>query len=353
MKQSMEFNLFHRFATSELTHSGIWAWIIQSLDDDAPPELHELRPAARSLLKRMGVTEFESPVSVRRERSLEGDAGRVDIEAIDGRGRVVVIETKVSSAPDVMQRQRYADKYRSSGENLAGIAIVSTRFDEPWNDIGISHVGASDLLLVLRGIAYEQSVMRQYIAWLENTIRSRSAEVESALSSDPDECSVALQSAAAQWGVMRRLGEVLGGPKCGQLTAGQNNDGSAWTQLRFSPGAPPAFDALFYRLESWNGRAAQFTLRQYQNPADDEKVNRLRRLREMFREATVGCSVPFDTEPKRARMRAAEAKIAQVLFPQGTMAAVLTHLPTVHGTFLEQLRAAGWPLEVDTPSNSS
>jgi len=34
VKHAMAFNIFQRFATSELTHSGIWAWIIQSLDDD-------------------------------------------------------------------------------------------------------------------------------------------------------------------------------------------------------------------------------------------------------------------------------------------------------------------------------
>jgi hypothetical protein len=200
---------------------------------------------------------------------------------------------------------------------------------------------------------YDQSVIRQYVAWLENTIRTRSAEVESALSSNPDECSAALQSPAAQWGVMRRLGDALGGPTCGRLTAGQNNDGSAWTQLRFSPGGPPAFDALFYRLESWKGRAAQFTLRQYQKPADAEKLDRLRRLREMFRVATVGCAVAFDTEPKRARVRAEEAKVAQVLFPDSTMAATLAHLPTVHSAFVAQLRAAEWPLEADADSSGA
>jgi hypothetical protein len=97
------------------------------------------------------------------------------------------------------------------------------------------------------------------------------------------------------------------------------------------------------------GRAAQFTLRQYQKPADDEKVNRLRLLREMFRVATVGCNVAFDTEPKRARMRAEEAKVAQVLIPHSAMAAILADLPPAHRQFLAQLRAADWPLE---PGNS-
>ncbi len=229
MKLPIEFNIFQRFATNELTHSGIWAWILQSLDDDAPAELHELRPAAQRLLRRMDVLDFESPVKVLREQTLGGAAGRVDIEAVDGLGRVVVLETKVSSAPDATQRQRYADWYRAIGGKLVGIAIVSTRFDEPWNDIGNDHVGASDLLEVLGTQAYGQSIMRQYFAWLDNAIQTRRAQVESALTDDPAECGTALRSPAAQWGVMQRLGEALGGRTCGRLTAGQNNDGSAWT----------------------------------------------------------------------------------------------------------------------------
>jgi hypothetical protein len=300
----------------------------------------------------MGVADFESPVSVRRERKLRGEGGRVDIEAVDSQRRVVVIETKVSAAPDIAQRKRYADKYRGLGENLVGIAILSTRFNEPWSEIGVNHIGASDLLRILGSDRYDLSIMRQYVAWLDNTIRTRHIEVESALADNPTECCRALEAPAAQWGLMCRLGFALGGPACGHLTAGQNKDGSAWTQLRFSPGGAPAFDALFYRLESWKGSAAQFTLRQYQKPADDEKRNRLGRLREMFRAAAAECTVAFDTEPKHARTRAQEAKVAQVLFPDGTMAAILAHLPAVHGKFLEQLRAAGWPLEVDTLSSS-
>jgi len=345
----MDFNLFHRFATSELTHSGIWAWILQSLDDAAPANVHELRPAARALLARIGVARFDSPIVVRRERKLPRDAGRVDIEAIDRDGRVVVIETKVQARPDLAQRQRYEDAYRAE-HDLAGVAIVSTTHDEPWNEIGLRHVGAGDLLTILRAGEYESDLVRQYVAWLDHVLAVRRAEFERAMGDDPMASSQALEGGAAQWSFMCLLGDRIGGRTAARLSAGNSRGGSAWTQLEFSPGGAPSFDRLFYRLESWPGKAAEFTLRQYQKPSDAEKPVRLQKLRAMFRDAAAGSPLAFDTGPKRARTDVMEAKVAQVTIRAVPVAAVLAHLPDVHEKFVIALREMGWPLGPGGPA---
>lgn len=339
---SLNFNLFQRFATSELTHSGIWGWIVQSLDDACPPELHELRPAASALLARIGVKQLESPIVVTRERTLSGEAGRVDLEVKSGRG-VVVLETKVKARPDLAQRDRYEAAYQ--GE-LLGIAIISTTFDEPWDEVGLKHVGAADLLMVLKAGRYKSDVMQQYVAWLEATLAERTAALDRALCDDADICCKALRNPSAQWGVMRQIAGEIGASTDTRLDAGQNRDGSAWTQLSFSPGGPPHYDALFYRIESRDSHAAEFTLRQYQKPADSQKAERLIRLRKIFGEAVSAsvCPMGFNTAPRYARMRAQEAKVAQVTIPDATPAELIAYLPPVHRRFAERIEEAGWPL---------
>lgn len=343
-RPTLFFNVFQRFATSELTHSGIWGWILQSLDDDAPPHFHELRPAARALLASVGVTDFLSPVTVVRERKLSGRAGRVDIEVTDARGRVVVFETKIQARPDLAQRQRYENSYRAEGHDLAAVAILSTTYEEPWATDPPPYLGAEALLAILHAGHYKSDLMMQYVAWLDALIQSRKDTLSRAVGVDARVVGEALQSAAAQWAVMRRLGETIGGPAVANLYCGQNKDGSPWTQLSFSPGATPQFDALFYRLESWRGVPAQFTLRQYQKPASSDKPVRLERLRAMFADAAAKSSLSVDTQLRGARRQALEAKIAQVTMPPATMTDLLAQLPAIHQRFVSMLTAIGWPM---------
>lgn len=342
-KLPADFNLFSRFATSELTHSGVWAWILQSLDPDCPQELHELRVPARALLDHLGAP-LEGALMVRREQKLAGGAGRIDIETEDAHGRVVVIETKVQAAPDVAQRERYAAAYRAQGRNLVAITILSTTFDEPWNMRGVEHLGATEILALLRAGSYATETMRQYLAWLEDVVVRRQAALTAVLSHDTAAAREALRDPAAQWGVMSRLGDLLGGPGVARLYRGQNLDGSYWTQLSFAPGAPPDYDALFYRLES--RAVAEFTLRQYLKPASPSKVARLDWLRGRFRAAQVaaGQSLVFDTDPRFARREVQEAKVAQITVPPSSLSVLLDELPAVHEAFVKDLRIAGWPL---------
>lgn len=353
---TMRFNLFHRFATSELTHSGIWAWVLQSLDVECPEPYRELREPARALLTAMGVGGIESPVTVRRERKLPGKAGRVDIEVVDGNGQTVVIETKVRARPDPAQRQRYEDAYRAEGHRLVGITILSTTFDEPWGDPGLRHLGATALRDVLRSGSYRSDIMLQYVAWLENELATRQASLATAMGPDAAAASAALLSPGAQWGFFRRLGDAMGGPAAFHLYSGTNRGGTPWTQLAFSPGGPPDFDALFYRLDAWPGGSAEFTLRQYQKPASAGKPERLATLRALFADALAEAVAPaglLDTRPKGARLRAQEAKVAQATIrDRVSPALLLEYLPRVHGAFRRRLEAMGWPLSPAGPGAS-
>jgi hypothetical protein len=346
-KELTDFNLFARFATSELTHSGIWAWVLQSLDPDCPPELHELRAPARALLTRLGV-ELAGAVTVRREVSLPGRAGRVDVEVEDEQGRVVVIETKVKATPDLAQRERYADAYRESGRKLVAITILSTTFEEPWGHGDAEHLGATDVLDIVRAGIYRTDTMQQYSAWLEDVVRSRQDELAAALGDDPAVALQALKTPAVQWGVMSILRQRLGGSRAVRLYCGRNLDGSPWTQLAFAPGAAPDFDALFYRLEC-RGAAAEFTLRQYLKPAPPSKSGRLDWLRGEFQkaQATAVPGLVLDTEPRFARREVQEAKVAQYTLPPGNLSALLRDLPAVHERFVTVLRSTGWPIGPD------
>lgn len=181
---------------------------------------------------------------------------------------------------------------------------------------------------------------------LEATLTERTAALDRALCDDADICCNALSSPSAQWGVMRHIASEIGASTDTRLYAGQNRDGSAWTQLSFSPGGPLDYDALFYRIESRGSGAAEFTLRQYQKPADSKKGERLIRSRKIFGEAVSesACPVGFDTSPRYARRGAQEAKIAQVTIPDATPAELIAYLPPVHRRFAERIKEAGWPL---------
>jgi len=350
-KLPIDFNVFERFATSELTHSGIWGWILQSLDPDCPEELHELRAPARALLKRLNV-QLDGRISVQREVKLHGSAGRVDIEVTDQNSRVVVIETKVKAAPDVAQRERYAAAYRAAQRaqntprRLIAITILSTTFDEPLDRTDIGYIGAAEILDILHAGRYQGQLINQYTTWLDYTLKTRKANVDKALGRDPIVARDALRDGAAQWGVMRSVRDQLGGQAAASLYCGRNLDGSAWTQVAFTSGCTSDCDQLFYRLES-RGDAAEFTLRQYGKPITPGKADRLDRLRQWFREAMMASGCPanyFDTTPRYARRDVQEAKVAQVTIPSATAADLLERLPSVHAAFARRLGDEGWPL---------
>jgi len=340
---AIRFNLFESFATSELTHSGIWAWILQSLDENAPEVMHELRAPARALMNRLDAPQVGPRVRVDREKKLPNPAGRVDIEVSSDGTPVLVIETKVKARPDLEQLQRYGEAYEAMGHRPT-VAILSTTIDDLFNDREASFIGPKSLLDVLRAGEYDSDLMRQYVEWMDHNVRARQAGIDAALGAAPAACAAALVSSAVQWAVMCRIGDAIGGPPAAGLFSGRNLGGSAWTQLCFSPYSPPDFDMLFYRLEAWEGGGAQFTLRQYRKVADIGKQARLEKLRQLF-EAAAGPSMRiFDTSPKRAKKGAGEAQVAQVKIPHGTMGAVLDALPQVHERFVASLHQAGWPM---------
>ena len=160
--------------TSELSHSALWAWILQSLDSDDPP-LEGPNCLANGLIKFLAIRQIKPPVTVNTEVKLPG-GGRLDIELRDGSGTVLAIENKVKANPTKAQ----LDKYRESIPDSSNLhlALISTAFDEhfrvesPWR-----HVGMRDLLRLVNTAFTSSKHSSNSLSRLNSTYLSEPHEV--------------------------------------------------------------------------------------------------------------------------------------------------------------------------------
>lgn len=171
-------NIFD-FATSELSHSAYWAWILDCLDypDD---EFAAPRKVALGLLEQIGASDFAPPFVIEREVSL-GPKSRVDIcltekREIDGKladGKKLFIENKVKdTAPWRDQVNRYSE-FLGDGDR---IAVVSAAFDLSVEDQIIDpalcgHAGLEEIIRIEKAVEDSHPLVGDHYRWALDKLR--------------------------------------------------------------------------------------------------------------------------------------------------------------------------------------
>ncbi|HZH27405.1 MAG TPA: PD-(D/E)XK nuclease family protein [Azospirillaceae bacterium] len=280
-----------RYAPSELSSSGFWAWIFAGLAED-PERAAGQRAVAEAVLAAAGCATPIGQVSVEREYALGRGAGRVDIRVAYDETEIL-IENKVKAIPTAEQLRRYVGR----PVNRSGLVpmLFSTAFDDqviealpgvrvgrgrpaeefPWTIFRPEDLRAA----AVHGRALHP-LIDDYVRSLERLLLKRETIKRLALSDDRDGLTEALGTHEGQWYLMKALTDGI--PAC--CYQGSNTGGRPWTQCRFTDRPAPERDALFYRIDfdMGGGRGEwqpYLSLQQYQNPADPGKGTRLETLR--------------------------------------------------------------------------
>ena len=253
-----KYNLF-QFAPGELSHSAVWAWILQSLDA-TQPERAGVRALAEGFVRWLRAPEACGEVTVKTERWI-GAAGRLDIWADIG-SCIIVIENKVSANPNREQVERYLRELKA-GEKEVVLCLMSASFDEDVRTgiqkiAGVRYCGLSELVTLVAPHRATHPLLGEYTEWLTDLREKREFLARQALSDDLAQVQQALSNVEGQWALLRALGRVVPGHQ----HRGTNLDGTPWTQLMFHPGDDQR-DALFYRVDR-SKRGAYLAVRQWQ-----------------------------------------------------------------------------------------
>ena len=245
-------NIFD-FASSELSHSGYWAWILDCLNypDD---EFAGPREVALGLLEQIGASDFAPPFSVEREVTL-GPKSRVDIcltekREADGKltvGKKLFIENKVSdNAPWHEQVERYR-QFLGDGDR---IAVVSAAFDlgvrgEGEDDALCGYAGLEEIFCIEEIAADRHPLVGDHYAWVKDRLLSWISIGRKSCSSVKEEYEEAPATPEGQSILM----DFLTGGIAGHRHSGHNVGGKPWTQCRFADGDEETHDAIFYRID--------------------------------------------------------------------------------------------------------
>ena len=144
---AIRYNLFN-YANYELSHSAFWAWILQCAEEKAASQYPGPHRVGCRFLKKAGMGEVASPVSVEREVRLPGLRDRLDIRFSDAKGRILAVETKVSAIPDVDQANRYLRALGTAGR----LVLLSSAFDLDVRSMlpkGCAYVGLEEMETLL------------------------------------------------------------------------------------------------------------------------------------------------------------------------------------------------------------
>jgi hypothetical protein len=324
-----------RYASSELTSSGFWAWIFAGLGEDAALAAGQQAVAA-AILGAVGCAAPTGAVTVETECGLSDGTGRVvgraDLRVTYG-DTEILIENKVKAMPTTEQLERYAGA-RTDQTGFIPL-LFSTTFDDPViDDLPGVRVGygrltrqapwtifrPEDLLTaVARGRALHP-LIDDYARSLEHLLLRRRTIRRLALSHDPEGLSEALGTHEGQWYLIRALTAGL----CADTYRGTNIGGRPWTQCCFTEDAALGRDALFYRIDFDMGGMGEWqpylSLQQYQSPADDRKKARLASLRAHALKALRSVSdapfyVPADTRDPQKESAVIRFRLRETPFP--------------------------------------
>lgn len=238
-------NIFD-FATSELSHSAFWAWVLRCTDLPADcGRLARPRALGRALLARVGIHGVVTPVVVKTEQPIDRRS-RLDIEWRDagGQGQHLVVENKVSALVDRQQLKRYEASLPSSARRM--VVCTSAPEDLPER---VHDWVCLDLPRVVALVAPHQGghdLLDAYYDWAHRELESRLSIDAAILDGDAAEFSEAFNSHRGQWVFLQHVTQDFEG----HFRRGVNLGGRRWTQkvvgVYRSEGGK---DEIFYRVD--------------------------------------------------------------------------------------------------------
>lgn len=335
----MRHNLF-RFATSELSHSALWAWVLQSLDSlDA--DLSDVRQLAEDFLEVIGIRKgLTSPIDVKTEVGI-GEGQRIDIQVRDASGLVIAIENKVKAIPTKEQ----LEKYEMSLGVSPFLVFLSVSFhpdvliSKSWRSVTLD-----DLVNLTHAKSVNHPLLKDYAEWLEDLQNQRVRCQRDALGHDDSKRKEALNTAEGQWSLMSYLTESMDGHQYRAV----GRDGKPWTEFRFKRDLQDykMFDALSYRLDS-KREGHTLSIVQSQSkpyPSTEKKAERFRMLQRVWFNAwgqvEEKAISPAIRNPRKAK------STEMIRFPIDEIAASDLKQPLLraHNSFVETITAEGWPV---------
>jgi hypothetical protein len=334
-------NIFN-FATSELSHSAYWAWILDCLNYP-DEEFAAPREVAIGLLKQIGASDFAPPFVVDREVTLDAKS-RVDIcltekREVDGEptvGKKLLIENKVSdNAPWHEQVERYR-QFLGEGDH---IAVVSTAFDLDVRDHNAGdalcgYAGLEEIYRNEKDVADRHVLVGDHYEWVRDKLHEWIAIDRKARSSVREEYEEALATPEGQWMLMDYLTEGIAGHR----RSGINRGGTPRTRCRFADGDGKTHDAISYRIDRRKD-GYYFAVCQYQKEPTKGKGDRLNQLRDWWSVAAKDSYLEWSSRTGHGKKT---STIALLFFEDNPPESVAEELPKIHQKFSSMLRSAGW-----------
>ncbi|MCE5278850.1 MAG: PD-(D/E)XK nuclease family protein [Planctomycetaceae bacterium] len=358
-KHVLRQNIFEH-ATSELSHSALWAWILSCAQSEEH-DRRDVRRLAEAFLHHVGysaplprVTSVEREVTPR-----DGEKMRFDIVASLESGDTLLIENKVKALPDEAQLRSYAEHHPQSTYVLLHAGFNSLRRSYEWKRLGEvalwKRIGIEGILEVIDSMEepLSHSLLIDYDRWLRKLAARFEQLTVQALSNDVAEVNEALKSPQGQYAFVDNLCNDLDGV----IQLGTSS-GRPWTEFAFlwlendEPGKDDYPDMLFYRLDATSRGIPYLAIRQYHRLATGDAVSlqkkrdRLTLIRTCWAKAVAQSDQPsLNWRPPGNRL-GFEMEVCSLLLnsPENSPAKVRRALPGLHKGFLEELRKVGWPI---------
>ncbi|MBI1216418.1 MAG: hypothetical protein GC185_11460 [Alphaproteobacteria bacterium] len=257
------------YATSELSSSAFWAWVLSSLcnapGDDAPQD--DVKVLAKLFLAGSGI-QPEKVKLVRTEVSFK--KGRADIVLYADKNETVIlaiIENKLLSTPSIYDVYRQLESYRENCPEAKGF-ILTWRYDtahdynrdgKSWN---VQFLDLDSQVEIMQKAHVRHPILQQYYSYAGKVQKSRHASLEELkrpikeISFDGVKGSLARED--FQWALMNKLTD---GCDIKEIYGGVNKGGGCWTQAKLP--LPKGFcisyrkdwnEIFFYRLDRMNAK---------------------------------------------------------------------------------------------------
>ena len=322
---------FFRFATTEMSNSAFWGWVLQSADAD-DPSLQEVRRLAEIVLRDLAIAPVP-PIKVTLEYLLKGH-GRIDLHWQDASGNILLIENKVSAIPDEQQCRNYTNSANTHiGIKKAIFSIANDDLDREKIPVDWIYIDIGKQIAWMEEISSAHPILRDFRNFLVARHSLRQAERQDVMSSDPVRYNRGFETHAGQTEFMLRLKSFLGEDFIYKPSIEKNaNFGYPAYQLWFY--YPPDDGKLLFRLDV---RASRWCLmlRLYkddQQLLDNTRFNRISELWAAAVQESQAILIPSRIPELRLKQR--ECNVAKYDFDANPPTVLLQEIPKALKAFM-------------------
>jgi hypothetical protein len=364
VENRLKYNLFE-YATTELSHSALWAWILRSADSQSD---------RYKLAKRIALSFFRSFVdnsfntgsafTVKREYCpLKGSKPMIDVYVAaesEGKRRIIVIENKLKDVISSGQIESIQTSF-SREDNVTYIflnAAYDVMLSGLWEDINDTvrvltkfkswtFVGVERIIHLLNEFVNEMGqspIIADYYDWLIYKSKYYSMLEDKAFSANYEDVAYALGKPEGQWFFMKSVFSGVNGIQYN----GNNTGGTPWTQFRFfqlskeDPEYERFRGSIFYRIDRTKIGGYYLRLNTYHGDGMlEHEKQALDELRVYYR--NLMNSIPLESKTVDSYYNKKENIIGEVLIGDNPPSEMKTQMPVFHEQLKRLLISKGWP----------